>query len=415
MLRNRYIVLVEDDEIMGGSLLQRLELEGTEVLWLKQMVRALGAIRTPKKPIDTVICDIGLPDGSGEELFSTLLRTSAPPPFLFITGQGGIGQAVRLIKSGAADYVTKPFEMSVFLERLSLLVENREKPFRDDDFPPVMGVSVAARRVEALIAKAAKAGQPALIRGGPGTGKDLVARRIHDLSDRSAAPFVSVNLAREAHSEAALFGPASGFDAVGEGTLFINAVSKMPVQVQTRLLKRLDQDFDGRLIAACGNDLEGLTGQGSFNSELFYRLARIEIPIPPLGARPEDAVWLLQQLFRKLAPRHAPGLTGIGALCEVAVRSHDWPGGGRDLRARLLRGLAMATGPLLQPSDLFPERLAGPDEMMSLAQAREAAEKAQIIAALDRTDGQIGEAAKLLRIARTTLWEKMQKLGLSRS
>ena len=343
------------------------------------------------------------------------MRTGAPPPFLFITGQGGIGQAVRLIKSGAADYVTKPFEMSVFLERLSLLVENREKPFRDDDFPPVMGVSVAARRVEALIAKAAKESQPALIRGGPGTGKDLVARRIHDLSDRSAAPFVSVNLARETHSEAALFGPASGFDAVGEGSLFINAVSKMPVQVQTRLLKRLDQDFDGRLIAACGNDLEGLIEQGSFNSELFYRLARIEIPIPPLGTRPEDAVWLLQQLFRKLAPRHAPGLVGIGALCEEAVRSHDWPGGGRDLRARLLRGLAMATGPLLQPSDLFPERLAGPDEMMSLAQAREAAEKAQIIAALDRTDGQIGEAAKLLRIARTTLWEKMQKLGLSGS
>jgi transcriptional regulator of acetoin/glycerol metabolism len=95
------------------------------------------------------------------------------------------------------------------------------------------------------------------------------------------------------------------------------------------------------------------------------------------------------------------------------VRTHDWPGGGRDLRARLLRGLAMATGPLLQPSDLFPERLAEPDDMMSLAEAREVAEKAQIIAALDRTDGQIGEAAKLLRVARTTLWEKMQKLGLS--
>src|SRR5690554_5110838 len=133
MLKDRYIVLVEDDEIMGGSLLQRLELEGAQVLWLKQIVRALGAIRTPKKPIDAVICDIGLPDGSGEDLFSTLLRTGTPPPFLFITGQGGIGQAVRLIKSGAADYVTKPFEMSVFLERLSLLVGNREKPFQDDD------------------------------------------------------------------------------------------------------------------------------------------------------------------------------------------------------------------------------------------------------------------------------------------
>ena len=187
----------------------------------------------------------------------------------------------------------------------------------------------------------------------------------------------------------------------------------MTAQAQMNLLERLEPPFDGRLIAACGNDLEGLISQGAFNSELFYRLARIEIPIPPLGTRPEDAVWLLQQLFRKLAPRHAPGLEGIGALCEEAVRSHDWPGGGRDLRARLLRGLAMATGPLLQPSDLFPERLAGPAAMLSLARARDAAERAQISAALDRTDGQIGEAAKLLRIARTTLWEKMQKLGLS--
>ncbi|MCM2563335.1 sigma-54 dependent transcriptional regulator [Lutimaribacter sp. EGI FJ00015] len=413
MLRNRHIVLVEDDEIMGGSLLQRLELEGAQVLWLKQMVRALGAIRTPQKPIDAVICDIGLPDGSGEELFSTLVRTGTPPPFLFITGQGGIGQAVRLIKSGAADYVTKPFDMSVFLERLSLLVSDRDKPFADDDFPPLLGVSPAARKIEGLIAKAAGESHAALIRGGPGTGKDLVARRIHDLSDRSAAPFVAVNLAREADAEMALFGSDGAFEVVSEGTLFINAVSKMGAKAQSRLLERLDGRFEGRLIAACGNDLEDLIAQGRITSELFYRLAQTEIPIPPLNTRPDDAIWLMQQLFRKLAARHGPGIEGISVLCEDAVRAHDWPGGGRELRARLLRGLTMATGPLLQPSDLFPERLADPDEIMSLVEAREAAEKAQIIAALDRTGGQIGEAARLLRIARTTLWEKMQKLGLS--
>ncbi|MDP3340509.1 sigma-54 dependent transcriptional regulator [Frigidibacter sp.] len=409
MLKGSRIVLVEDDEIMGASLLQRLELEGAHVLWLKQMGRALGAIRTPSQPIDAVICDIGLPDGTGEELFATLARSGTPPPFLFITGQGGIGQAVRLIKSGAADYVTKPFDMSVFLERLSLLVQ----PRADMGFPPLIGVSAAASRVEALIARAAQHAQPVLIRGGPGTGKDLMARRIHDLSDRRAAPFVTVSLAREEDAGQALLGAGRGLAAVGDGTLFINAISLLESDVQVALLRALDRGFDGRLITACGNTLEGLIAERRFSPELFYRLAQMEIPVPPLGARPEDAVWLLQQLFRKLAPTYAPALDGISALCETAARGHDWPGGGREVRARLVRGLAMAAGPMLQPSDLFPEHLARSDAMMSLAEAREAAEKAQIIAALDRTEGQIGEAAKLLRIARTTLWEKMQKFDLS--
>lgn len=405
MLRDRRIVLVEDDEIMGASLLQRLDLEGAQVVWHKQMVRALGAIRTPSLPIDAVICDIGLPDGSGEELFATLMRTGTAPPFLFITGQGGIGQAVRLIKSGAADYVTKPFDMSVFLERLNLLIS----PHLGLDFPPLMGISPAALRIETLIARAAKEDRPVLIRGGPGTGKDLIAQRIHAMSDRRAAPFIAVNLAREEDPGLALFETGCGFDSVGDGTLFINAIGRMTPDIETRLVARLDQGFEGRLITACGNDPE----DHRFGSELFYRLGQIEIPVPPLAKRPDDAVWLLQQLFRKLAPDQAPDLQGISALCEEAARGHHWSGGGREVRARLVRGLAMASGPLLQPSDLFPEHLTRSDEMLSLAEARAAAEKAQIIAALERTGGQIGEAARLLRIARTTLWEKMQKLGLS--
>ncbi len=383
MLAGRRIVLVEDDEFMGASLSQRLALEGAQVQWLKQMVRALGAIRTPSQPIDAVICDIGLPDGSGEELFTTLCRTATPPPFLF--------------------------DMSVFLERLTLLVSQRA----DLDFPMLMGVSPAARRIEALITATAADPRPVLIRGGPGTGKDLIARRLHDLSDRRAAPFVSVNLAREQDADQALFGPGRGLKAVGEGTLFVNAITRMPASAQSALLGAIDRGIEGRLITACDDDIDARIAEDTFSRELFYRLAPTEIPVPPLSSRPEDAVWLLQHLFRKLAPSHAPELRGIGALCEDAARGHAWPGGGREVRARLLRGLAMAVGPLLQPSDLFPERLVRPDGLMSLAEARDAAEKAQIIAALDRTGGQVGEAARLLRIARTTLWEKMQKFDLS--
>jgi len=409
MLDGRRIVLVEDDDIMGGSLAQRLELEGARVLWLKRMHRALGAIRTPHRSIDAVICDIALPDGTGEELFNTLCRTGTPPPFLFVTGHGGIDQAVRLIKSGAVDYVTKPFDMSVLLERLSQLLSPGEKM----EFPPLLGVSAAALRVETLIARAADSAVPVLIRGGPGLGKDLLARRIHDRSERRAAPFVAINLARESDPDAALFGRGGGFDSVDEGTLFINAISHLRLPLQHRLVERLSQDFSGRLVTASGEVLEEMMEQGVFAAELYYRFAQMEIPVPPLGTRPEDAIWLLEQLFKRLAPVRAPALGGISALCVEAARHHDWPGGGREVRARLVRGLSLATGELLQPADLFPERQAGAGGIKSLAEAREAAERAQIIAALEQSEGQIGAAARLLRIARTTLWEKMQKYGLS--
>ena len=409
MLDGCRIVLVEDDEIMGGSLLQRLELEGAQVLWLKQMNRAMGAIRTPQSRIDAVICDIALPDGTGEELFTTLCRTTTPPPFLFITGQGGIEQAVRLIKSGAADYITKPFDMSVFLDRLAQLVA----PGDVQEFPPVLGVSAAAQKVEALIARAAKSDAPVLIRGGPGLGKDLVARRIHEMSERRAAPFLAVNLAREGDPEEALFGQSGALRRLGEGTLFVNAVSRLPLSLQHRLAEEIERGLDGRLVTACGTDLERLVQEGGFAPELHYRMAQMEIPIPPLGTRPEDAVWLLEQLFHKIAPEKASSVTGIGALCLEAARDHDWPGGGREVRARLVRGLSLTQGDLLQPADLFPERQAVEEGIKSLAEVREAAERAQIIAALERSDGQVGAAARMLGIARTTLWEKMQRYGLS--
>lgn len=409
MLDGCRIVLVEDDEIMGGSLLQRLELEGAQVLWLKQMHRALGAIRTPQRRIDAVICDIALPDGTGEELFTTLCRTSTPPPFLFVTGQGGIQQAVRLIKSGAADYITKPFDMGVFLDRLAQLLA----PGEAREFPSVLGVSAAAQRVEALIARAAESDGPVLIRGGPGSGKDLVAGRIHELSERRAAPFVLVNLAREGDPEEALFGQDGALQRLGEGTLFVNAISRLPLPLQHRLAELIEGGLDGRLVTACGADLEHLMKEGAFASELHYRMARMEIPIPPLGTRPEDAVWLLEQLFQRLAPQKAPAVTRIGSLCFEAARDHDWPGGGREVRTRLVRGLSLARGKLLQPADLFPERQAETAGIKSLAEVREAAERAQIIVALEQSGGQVGAAARLLGIARTTLWEKMQRYGLS--
>lgn len=186
MLEGRRIILVEGDEIMGASLLQRLELEGAEVQWHRQIARALPAIRTPRRSVDAVICDIRLPDGTGEELYDTLTRTSHPPPFLFITGQGAIDQAVRLIRSGAADYIAKPFDIGDFLARLAHVM----RPRADQDVPSETGVTDAARLVDRQIAQAAARDTPLLIRGSPGLGKVRLARRVHELSNRRAAPCV---------------------------------------------------------------------------------------------------------------------------------------------------------------------------------------------------------------------------------
>ncbi len=409
MLKGYRIALVEDDDIMGTSIVQRLEIEGAEVLWLKQVSRAVGALRTPRAPIDAVICDIRLPDGNGEDLFNTLNRTSTPPPFLFITGHGGIEQAVRLIHAGAVDYVTKPFDMADFLDRLTLLLSATSQL----NLPPLLGISPGAKRVDALALKAARSDRAVLIRGGPGTGKELVARRIHETSDRQAAPFVPVNLARVADIGLALFSPSGAIRSTGEGTLFLHGLSRLQEKQQRDLLGVITAGFEGRLIASCGLEMEEIVSRGGFSAELYFRLDMMEIPIPPLGERTEDAVWLMNQLFEKANARRAEPLGGIGRLADEVVRLHDWPGGGRELRARLIRGVETATGDVLQPVDLFPERLARSAGFMTLAQAREKAEKTQIIEALEKTSGQIGQAAKLLGVSRTTLWEKMQKLGIS--
>ena len=185
---------------MGASLLQRLTLEGAEVQWHRHIARALPAIRTPRRTIDAVICDIRLPDGTGEALYDTLTRFGMPPPFLFITGQGGIDQAVRLIRSGAADYITKPFDISRFLERLAIVM----RPRGEMEMPPETGVSAAARRVDRQTIEAAGRDAHLLIRGSHGLGKARLARRVHDQADRRAAPFVMRDALRQPVDDAGI-------------------------------------------------------------------------------------------------------------------------------------------------------------------------------------------------------------------
>lgn len=401
MLEGRRIVLVEDDEIMGASLVQRLTLEGAEVQWHRQIARALPAIRTPRKSLDAVICDIRLPDGTGEELYDTLTRTSHPPPFLFITGQGGIDQAVRLIRSGATDYIAKPFDIAALLTRLTIVM----RPRADQEMPPETGITSAARTVDRHVAEAAARDTPLLIRGAQGLGKLRLARRVHDQSERRAAPILICNAMRD-HIDAADLETAIA--EVGEGTLVLIGIGELDALAQDMLMTALRAPRF-RLVATLG--LQGEDAAQGLRADLLSLLRSHEIVVPPLADRPDDAVWLAARLFPAFNARRKVPLSGIAATAEEATRAHGWPGNGRELRARMMRAVEAAEGGMVMTADLFPERAAD-EAMRPLSEVREAAEKAQIMAALDQTQGQVGEAARLLRVSRTTLWEKMQKLGL---
>lgn len=404
-LAGRHIVLVEDDEIMGGSIHQRLELEGASVTWVKLMGRGISAIRTPRLPVDGVVCDIRLPDGTGEELYEVLCRTTTPPPFLFITGQGGIDQAVRLLRAGAADYVTKPFDMGGFLDRLGRIL----RPAENVDLPPQTGISAAARQVDALAAEYAAGDRPVLIRSDKGLGKARLARRIHDLSDRRAAPFIAINAHRHDVDDQAL---RAAVAKVGEGTLYLNGLESLASDMQDHLIEILASGTQFRPLASVWPTVDERVAAGELRSDLLYLFKAHEIFIPPLCERPEDAIWLAKQFFEALNRRRDLPLKGLSSHAESAIRVHDWPGNGRELRARLLRAVEAAQGEWVFPSDIFPELGAESDRFPTLSEARDAAERQQIVAALARTDGHILEAAKLLKVSRTTLWEKMQKFGL---
>ncbi len=404
MLKGRYIVLIEDDTLMGSSLVQRLELEGATVTWLRQVVRGIAAVRTPRRPVDAVICDIRLPDGTGEDIFSAVSRSMAPPPFLFITGQGEIDQAVRLLRAGAADYLTKPFDLPTFLQRLSLVM----RPDVANDMPPQAGISLLARQVDSLVLAAARHDMPVLIRGQRGLGKARLARRIHELSDRRLAPLVAIDVFRDESGERAI---AAALDAASEGTLFVNGIGRLDPAAQRRLMAAIGQ-VDVRVIGTCGTRIDEKIATGRFRSDLHCALVANEIVVPPLSQRIEDAVWLAGQMFQAFGPRRPTRLKGLSELALAAIRDHDWPGNGREVRSRLLRAIDAARGEWIYPADLFPEFNLDDREVLTLADARERAERRQILKVLAQTGGQIGEAARLLKVSRTTLWEKMQKLGI---
>ncbi len=435
-LNGRIIGLLEDDPIMGESLVQRLALEGTVVRWWKTGREAISELNRAKP--EAVICDIRLPDMSGEEVFRELAGAGSIPPFLFITAFGDIDHAVGLIRAGAGDYVTKPFEMPDFLDRLEGILPD----VADTDGDTALGRSDSMRNVSQSLRRIARRKTAVLLTGETGVGKEVCAKFLHDAggSDR---PFMAVNCAAIPADlmEAELFGHEKGAftgaqarhagyaERAGSGTLFLDEIGELSPAMQSKLLRLLEErqysrvggekalEFGARVVCATNANLQKRVAEGTFREDLFYRINVVAIEVPPLRNRPDDIMALLEVFFETYNAGFDTNLRGISALVEEAAIAHPWPGNVRELRNRVERAVAMAPGPWLMPADLFPERsptLPADDvALWSLEAARDAAERRHIQRALGLTGNEMAQAARLLGISRTTLWEKMRRLGLS--
>ena len=429
--------LVEDDPVMGGSIVQRLELEGWDVTWWQTGREAVTGLGRVAGSLDLVICDIRLPDMSGEAVFEMMSRQPDTPPFLFVTGFAEIDQAVRLMRCGAVDFMTKPFAMDDFLKRIESGRRSNRSGIRLKDY--VLGQSPAIQHAEDLIHRYAAHDLPVLITGETGSGKEVAARLLHQVSARAEQPFVAVNCAAIPADllESELFGHEKGAftgahqrhlgyaERARGGTLFLDEIGDMPAALQAKLLRLMENEsftrlggetavpFRARIVAATHRALE--PGQKSgFREDLYFRLAVLPVEIPPLRLRPEDIVWLLDRFLENATARSDARIRGFSALTEEAALAHPWPGNVRELRNRVDRAVALTASEWIMPGDLFPDRPGSEPRpgFLPLADVRDAAERRQIERALEQTDGQVIKAAELLGIGRSTLWEKMTRLGV---
>lgn len=438
------LCLVEDDAIMGESLCDRFELEGFAIDWFRNAPEAFDSIG--RIPYGLVISDIRMPGMSGEQLFDQVLeRYAQRPPFLFITGYGAIDKAVRLLKLGAADYITKPFDLDELVQKV------RELSVTAIDtaaaaVSPSLGICPAMRHIEDTIQHLAQRANTILLTGESGVGKEHVARQIHHHGSGDRAPFVAVNCGALTESllEAELFGYEKGaftgalrtkkgvFELAHGGTLLLDEIGEMPLGMQVRLLRAIQErtvvrvggeqpiQVELRLICATNRDLKCMAEQGQFREDLYYRINVIHLRIPPLRERKEDVLWFARRFLQEFTTQHPGEGKVLHPDAERALLDYPWPGNIRELRHTLERACILTRGEILMPQDLFeqvdaepaPPPPAGEAGCDDLSQYMRACERAYILRALERQHWQIGQTATYLGISRKNLWEKMRKYAI---
>jgi DNA-binding NtrC family response regulator len=424
--------IIEDDLVVGGTLAHRLELEGYTPLWWCTGQEALEGLRTQRP--DLVVCDILLPDMSGKDVFLQALPQLGGKPFLFVTAHAQVEDAVYLMKAGAVDYLEKPYALPDLLERIARLI--KLQPITAGD----LGTSEAMRQVEMLLRRVADIDSSLLLTGESGVGKEVAAKFVHQISTRADEPFVAVNCGAIPNDliESQLFGHERGaftsaqarhhgyVERARNGILFLDEVGELPMLMQVKLLRLVQErtftriggetakKTTARIICATNTDLEGAVAEGRFRQDLYYRINVIAVTIPPLRDRSDDILPLAQRFVHEFSEAFERVVHGFTPAAEQALLNHPWPGNVRELRNRVERAVALSQAPRIGVGALFPSEAAEPDggPPATLAEVRDRAERQHIRAVLADVDNRIEEAAKRLGVSRSTLFDKMRRLGI---
>ncbi|MFM6830518.1 MAG: PEP-CTERM-box response regulator transcription factor [Novosphingobium sp.] len=445
------LLIVEDDAGLQAQL--KWAYPDFDVVIVGDRASAIAALRAEEPPVVTL--DLGLPpdpDGTSEG-FAVLDEIMAIKPdtkVIVASGHGARESALQAIARGAYDFYQKPID----IDAIGLIVrrafhlheieaENRRLAISTGDESRVLGRMLTAApemvRVARTIERVANTNASVMLLGASGTGKELLARGLHEASDRSKGAFIAINCAAipENLLESELFGHEKGaftgavkttegkIEMADGGTLFLDEVGDIPLPLQVKLLRFLQErvieriggrtsiPVNTRIVCATHQNLDAMIAEGRFREDLYYRLAEIVVKIPSLAERPGDAALLAKAFLARFAREMNPMVKGLAPDALAAIDGWQWPGNVRELENRVKRAVIMANGKLVAAADLdLPGGVSEESNPLNLKSARENTDRKMIRHALARSEGNISSTAKLLGISRPTLYDLLKQYDL---
>ncbi|HEX3774431.1 MAG TPA: sigma-54 dependent transcriptional regulator [Polyangiaceae bacterium] len=463
----KQILVVDDEPNLRRVLSAQLERDGYDVHTAEDGEEALTILK--ENHLDLVITDLRMPKLDGMELLRRALELDDELPVVMITAHGTVDNAVEALKTGAFDYLTKPFDQAEVRAIVRKALRTRDLSAAEATRPEsdareaarygIIGQSPSILELYAVLDRVADTPTTVLITGESGTGKELVARALHENSSRREKPFIKVNCAAIPKDlmESELFGHERGaftgavgskpgrFELASGGTLFLDEIGSIPVEMQVKLLRALQESefervggvktirVDVRLVAATNSDLKREIAAGTFREDLYYRLNVVPIRLPSLRERATDIPLLVKHFIDKFNARLKKNVSGVAADAEAHLVSYPWPGNIRELENVIERAVLFSDGSELKVHDLpsevrdmstpeppsttlLPEVESAPHTPDGLKEQVKAAmsrlERELIVKALDQTSSNVTHAARLLKISRKGLQLKMKELGL---